>query len=226
MAVKIRDIPEDDRPRERLLRRGPEALSDRELLALVLRNGRRGENALDIAAGLLVEYGSLTRLASALPEELANYPGVGVAKAASLIAAFRLGRLADQPDDATVLRSAADVAAIAMRELQGARREKVIVLICDASNRLMRVVCISEGAVDSSLFPVREILNAVLRNDGRAFAISHNHPSGNPQPSRHDHSATTDLCAAAVAVGIRFLDHVIVGGSTWTSVKGEQQKRD
>lgn len=212
MTLRIKDVPEHERPRERLLARGVEALSERELLALVLRNGRRGESALDVAAALLAEFGSLEALGCALPEELARRPGVGPAKAAALVAALRLGRLAAGGGLPPVLRSAADVAAVAMRELAGARRERVIVLVCDAANRLRRVVSVGEGAVDRSLFPVREILNAVLRHDGRAFAVAHNHPSGDPTPSQADAKVTAELASAARAVGLRFLEHVIVAG--------------
>lgn len=217
MSLRIQDVPEHERPRERLLARGVEVLSERELLALVLRNGRQGESALDVAGALISEFGSLQALASALPEELARRPSVGPAKAAALVAAFRLGRLAASGEPPPVLRSAADVAAVAMRELAGARRERVIVLVCDAANRLRRVVAVGEGAVDRSLFPVREILNAVLRHDGRAFAVAHNHPAGNVTPTEADYRASVELEAAAGAVGIRLLDHVVVTATEWAT---------
>ncbi len=217
MPVRVQDIPAADRPRERLLRRGAEALSDRELLAIVLRNGRSGESALDLAAALIAEYGGLSGLAAARPEELARRPGVGAAKAAAIVAAFRLGRLASRPPDPVVLRSSEDVAAVAIRELAGTRRERVLVLVCDAANRPRQIVQVSEGAIDRSLLSVREVLNAVLRHDGRAFALAHNHPSGDPTPSDADRRATTDLAAGAKAVGLRFLDHVVVTEGDWSS---------
>ncbi len=217
MTLRIKDVPEHERPRERLLARGVEALSERELLALVLRNGRQGESALDVAAALLAEFGSLEALGCALPEELARRPGVGPAKAAALVAAFRLGRLAASGEPPPVLRSAADVAAVAMRELVGARRERVIVLVCDAANRLRRVVPVGEGAVDRSLFPVREILNAVLRHDGRAFAVAHNHPSGDPTPSEADRRGSAELETAARTAGLRVLDHLVIAAPEWRS---------
>lgn len=212
MATILADLPPRERPRERLLCSGPEALSDRELLALVLRHGRQGENALSLAASLLAEYGNLDALACARPEELATRSGVGVAKAAALVAAFQLGRRLGLDDMPLVLRSPNDVAEVARRELDGLRRERVLVLVCDAANRLRRTVIVSEGSIDRSLVPVREILNAVLRHDGRAFAIAHNHPSGNPEPSEADHRATAEVKDAAKVVGLRFLGHVVVGG--------------
>ncbi len=213
MATILADLPPHERPRERLLGSGPEALSDSELLALVLRHGRQGESAVSLAASLLAEYGNLDVLAGAHPEELATRSGVGVAKAAALAAAFQLGRRLGRDGVPLVLRSPHDVATVARRELAGLRRERVLVLICDAANRLRRTVIVSEGSIDRTLVPVREILNAVLRHDGRAFAIAHNHPSGNPEPSEADHRATTDLRDAAKLVGLRFLGHVVVAGS-------------
>lgn len=219
MTVLMAAVPPHERPRERLLARGADALTERELLALVLRNGTTGLSALDLAAELLAEYGTLHALAAARPEELAMRPGVGPAKAAALVAAFRLGRRANAGDDDPVaLRRPDDVARVAGRELDGARRERVLVLVCDAANRLRRTVLVSEGSVDRSLLPVREILNAVLRHDGRAFAVAHNHPDGDPEPSDADRRATEDVKAAARLAGLRFLGHVIVAGQAWSAV--------
>lgn len=219
MAVLMAAIPLHERPRERLLARGAEALTERELLALVLRNGTNGMSALDLAAGLLAYYGSLDALAQARPEELAMRPGVGHAKAAALVAALTLGRrLASAIDDRPVLRTPGDAAAIAVRELCGARRERVLVIVCDAGNRLRQTTFVSEGSVDRSLMPVREILNAVLRHDGRAFAIAHNHPGGTTDASDADQRATNDLKAAARVVGLRFLGHIVMSGMNWRTI--------
>ncbi len=215
-ARTIAKLPTSDRPRERLAAAGPEALSDIELLALVLRNGRIGASALDLAIEMLAEYGSLHAIAAARFEELTRSPGVGEAKAAALIAAFRLGRRAEQVDGSGQrLRGPEDVARIAGQELQGLRRERVIVLVCDGANRLKKVVRVSEGSIDRAMVPVREILNAVLVNDGRAFAVAHNHPSGHPEASPRDVEATSDLVKAAATTGVRFLGHVIVTRDRW-----------
>ncbi|KAA0233748.1 MAG: DNA repair protein RadC [Actinobacteria bacterium] len=208
-------LPEHDRPRERLLARGAGALSDQELLAIVLRSGTRGASATDMAASLLRDHGGLRGLATARPEELAAKAGVGLAKATALVAAFELGRRADQPDEGIVIRSADDVVTVARRELDDQRRERVLVLVCDSGNRLRRSVIVSEGSVDRSSVPVREVLNAVLRHDGRSFAIAHNHPGGDPTPSRADLLATESLRQAASVTGLRFLVHVVLGGSDW-----------
>jgi DNA repair protein RadC len=215
--VLMKTLPPRERPRERLLARGVEALGDRELIALVLRNGTSGRSALDIADQLLSEYGSVRALASARPEELASRRGVGPAKAAALVAAFHLSRQGGC-DVPVHLRSAADVAEAARPELEGARRERLVVLVCDAGNRLRRAVTISEGSLDRSPAHVREILNAVLRHDGRAFAIAHNHPSGTAAPSEADRRATESVRTAASATGLRFLGHVIVSDDAWREV--------
>ncbi|MEX0832678.1 MAG: DNA repair protein RadC [Actinomycetota bacterium] len=216
---QIASLPPTERPRERLAAHGPESLSDRELLALVLRNGREGTSALDLAAELLAECGSLQAIAAARLEELTRWPGVGEAKAAALVAAFRLGRRAEQVDGAgQKLRGPEDIARIAGQELQGLRRERVIVLVCDGGNRLRKVVRVSEGSIDRAMLPVREILNAVLVNDGRAFAVAHNHPSGHAEASPRDAQAASDLAKAATTTGVRFLGHIIVADGRWVSV--------
>jgi DNA repair protein RadC len=218
-SVLIRELPNSQRPRERLYALGVEALSDPELLALILRHGRPGESAMDLATRLLAEHGNLAVLAAARPEELARWPGIGQAKAAALVAAFRLGRrITTQETVPQALRGPADVASAARPLLADARRERVVVLVCDAANGVRQRVVVAEAAVDRTPVPVREILNAVLRHDGRAFAVAHNHPSGNREPSPADRQATADLAQAARTVGLRFLDHVVVAGEAWWSV--------
>lgn len=222
--ARIADLPVRERPRERLARLGAEALAERELLALVLGSGRQGESALDVAGALLAEFGGLGELARARPEELSRRGGIGAARAAALVAAFRLGRLAaDAPDEAPVLRRPEDAARVAMRELAGLRRERVIVLVCDSGNRLRRIVTVAEGSIDRAPFPVREILNAVLRHDGKAFVVAHNHPSGQGQPSSADEQATAALQSVARAGGLRLLDHLVVSDNGWVSATPDQR---
>lgn len=219
MTVLIAAMPPHERPRERLIAGGAEALSERELLALVLRNGTQGVSALDLASELLAEFGSLGALAVARPEELATRRGVGPAKAAAIVAAFQLSRRATHSgEDDVVLRSPDDVARAALPALAGLRRERVLVLICDAANRLRRTVVVAEGSIDRSLVPVREILNAVLRHDDRAFALVHNHPSGDPEPSDADRRSTADVAGGARTAGLRFLGHVVVADEDWRAV--------
>ena len=212
-----------DAPTDRLIRCGVDALAAEELIALVLQRGRRGQDGLEIARRLTRELGSISRLARAGPEELTALSGVSPQQAAALVSSFRLARLATSEPTPSRLTSAADVAAVAMREIGDATRERAIVLVCDAANHLRQVVPISEGSVDRVFLPVREILNAVLRHDGRAFALAHNHPSGDPTPGHEDIQATKRLRAAAGTVGVRFLEHIIVAGKEWRTIREDRR---
>lgn len=225
MSSSTADIPPHERPRGRLLALGPEALNERELIALVLGADVRGVDALDLAGALLGAQGGLRGIASAGPEEITTLTGLGVDQASALVAAFELGRRVGRPDERVILRSADDVAQIAQARLCGLRRERVIVLICDAAQGLRRVVTITEGSMDRSLFPVREILNAVLRHDGRAFALAHNHPSGDVEPSHADVRATREVREAAKINGLRFLGHVVVTADTWSQISWNERTR-
>jgi DNA repair protein RadC len=218
MTVRMLDLPEQERPRERLWRQGAATLSTVELLALVLRQGSTGQSAVGLAAALLAEHGSLAALASCAPEELAGRPGMGPAKAAALLAALRLGRCFDAGDAPVIVRRPGDLALLARQQLGGLRRERVLVVVLDPGHRVRRVVPVSEGSADHCLLPVREVLNAVLRNDGSAFALVHNHPSGDPTPSLADLRATERVAGAARIVDLRLVDHLVTTDRAWASV--------
>ncbi len=217
MSVPIALLPAAQRPRERLLLLGPHALSDGELLALLLGQGTRGLSALELAAQLLGEYGGLAELAAARPEELARRAGIGPAKAATVIAAFHLGTRSRTTGSVPQLSTPADIARVAVPLFAGARVERLLVLICDTQNRLRHRAFVAEGAIDHVAVPVREVLNTVLRHDGRAFAVIHNHPSGDPTPSTDDRRASTLLATAAATVGLRYLDHLVIAGESWST---------
>ena len=218
MTLPMASVPSRERPRERLLALGPDALTERELVALVIRSGAQGTGALDLAAELLAEHGSLLTLAASRPEELAAKSGIGITKAAAVVAAFELGRRVGGDETALVLRRPEDVAHVARAKLAGLRRERVLVIVCNSANRVVRAETVSEGSTDRSLVPVMEILNAVLRHDGRAFAVAHNHPGGNSEPSDADRRTTAELREAARVVGLRFLGHVVVTDCGWQPV--------
>lgn len=225
MALSIRDLSAGDRPRERLWAAGARALSEAELVALVIGSGRPGESALDLARSLLADLGGLRGVGSASPEELAGRPGLGPARVASLCAALELARRGGN-EPVAIIKRADDLAAIAMEELRDLRRERVIAIVLGPGNRLRRVVTVAEGSAVRSQLPVREILNAVLRNDGVAFGVAHNHPSGDPSPSRIDIEATERLGRAARSVDLRLLDHIIVAGNDWRSIPPSSDLRN
>ncbi len=215
----VRDVPLDDRPRERLARLGAEALSDRDLVAvLVGTGGSAGASAHALAERLLAEFGGMSTLARVEVADLCRVRGVGAAKAAALRAAFELARRVNARVDRPVLGSSSDIAAAARPWLDARSRERVVVLSCDKRLRLLGVDVVSEGAADSAPLPMRETLAAVLRRDGTAFAVAHNHPAGDPTPSAADVRCTHALTDAAATIGVRLLDHVILAGTQWRSV--------
>lgn len=215
----MRDIPQHDRPRERLLRHGPAALGDAELIAIHLGSGHAGASAIDVAHHLLTAVGGVRGLAAARPEELARIPGVGPAKATRLVAALALSaRVRDSADTRTArLVRSSDIAAEAGRVIGPARVEQVAVLIADHRLNLQRTEVLAIGSAGACPVPVREIVATTLRHDGATFAVAHNHPSGDPTPSAADRAATLSLQEAARATGLRFLDHVVVCGGDWRS---------
>jgi DNA repair protein RadC len=221
MEVRIEDLPEHDRPRERLWRVGPEALADRELVAILLRTGTRDRNALALAEALLAEAGGVEGLARTVPDELVRLAGIGAAKASSIAAALELARRIARyrRPAAEAVREPADLAALVVPELSRRTRERVLAVVLDRGHRPTRVVPISSGSVDRSLLPVREVLHAVLRCDGVAFALAHNHPAGDPSPSPEDLAATRRIQEAAPLVGLRLVDHLIVGDGSWLSLR-------
>ncbi|NKZ03836.1 JAB domain-containing protein [Actinomadura latina] len=216
--MRVKDLPESDRPRERLLRQGPRALSDRELLALVLGAGLPGCDAIEVAARLIDAQGCLTTLAGADASSLSRLPGIGPARAARVAAAFELARRVANGEERRRIRGSADLATVAAPFLRGLRHERVVVIACDAGGRVLRVLPLTEGATDRSLIPDRDVLSAVLSIGGSAFGVAHNHPSGRLDPSPTDRKATELLRDAAETVGLRFMDHMILTETAWSRI--------
>jgi DNA repair protein RadC len=217
--MRIADVPVTERPRERLSLHGPTALADRELLAMVLgTGGSPGTGAHDLAERLLARFGSIAALARARPADLLSVAGIGSAKSAAIAAAFELARRAGRPAAAVPIRTRRDVVSVTAPMLRGRDRERLVLVVCDQAHRVVSCEVVSEGAADRALLPVREVVVAVLRRDGKAFALAHNHPGGDPAASPADFAATARIEAAAAAVGLRFLDHVVVTDTGWRSV--------
>jgi DNA repair protein RadC len=223
MCVRIADLETSQRPRERLAVRGAEALADRELLAILLgTGGTLGVGAHTLAERVLARFGSVAAVARASLSDLISVSGVGTAKASTIVAALELARRAERPEPTPRIQSTAGIAKLVAPYFAGRTRERLVVVVCDQANRVRGCDIISEGAVDSAPAPIREILTAVLRRDGKAFALAHNHPSGDPTPSSADITATHRLRASAEALGLRLVDHIVVGGRDWRRVAESQ----
>lgn len=213
-SLLIADLPGHERPRERLLHQGSDALSETELLAILLRTGRRGVSVLDVARHLLREFdGSLNRLATASVSELRRVPGIGPAKAIEIHAAFALARrLAASAEQC--LRSLTEPASVhdLFRErFRTATQEEFYVLLLDAKNQLLRSERITLGLVDRTQIHPREVFRSAIRENCSRVILVHNHPSGDPTPSAQDIAANRQLTEAGKIVGIEVLDHVVIG---------------
>jgi len=208
-----------ERPRERLAREGPESLALVELLALLLRTGTRGGGSLALAESLLARFGTLDALARAGGAELESVPGVGPAKIASLRAAFELGaRLARTPlVPGEKLSSPEQVAAHFAARMRRYRQEVFVVLLLDSRHRLIGEVEVSRGSLNQSLVHPREVFAPALRESAAAILVLHNHPSGDPEPSREDYDVTSRLVRAGEILGIRVVDHLVIGAEAFTS---------
>ena len=211
--------PRGERPLERLYRLGPDALALAELLALLFRTGTRGSSSLDLAIRLLERFRSVQGLASAGDAELRAVSGMGPAKIAGLRAAFELGsRLARTPlRRGEKLQSPEQVYACFGPRLRGARQEVFYVLLLDSRSRLIGEVEVSRGSLNQSLVHPREVFAPALREHAAAILVLHNHPSGDPNPSREDHEVTRRLVRAGEILGVRLVDHVVVGAQGYRS---------
>ena len=211
-------LPAHDRPRERLLREGPNALSDAELVAILLGTGGPGRNVVALAQDVLARCGGVAGLARWGVPELARLDAVGPAKASRLVAALALAGRLGSPDEHPRLTDSGAIAAVAQARLNGGRVERLLVLVADSGLRLRHLEEVAKGGASGCGLPVREVLSAVLRHDGVAFALAHNHPGGDPIPTDADRAATLRVSDAAASVGLRLLDHVVVTDASWRSV--------
>lgn len=210
--AKIPDLPEKERPRERLARLGASALNDAELLAIFLRVGVQGSSAIELGRKLIKKYGSLGALGGLSVEELAREHGLGPAKAAQLIAAFELGiRCASEKMTRQPMNSAAFIYETMAPRLAHEREEHVIVLLLDVKLHVTRTLEVAKGKANSVAISPRDVMHHILVNRAPSFVLIHNHPSGDPLPSSNDDLLTTQIKKAADLMGIRFVDHLIIG---------------
>ena len=213
--AKIPDLPQDERPRERLARLGAGALSDAELLAIFLRVGVQGCSAIEIGRKLLDKYGNLSELGGLSVKELAQEHGLGPAKAAQLLAAFELGiRCAEQQMVRQPMTSAQSIYDAMAPRLAHERSEHVVIILLDTKLRAIRTIDVSKGNADTALCAPRDVLHHVIINQATAFILVHNHPSGEPVPSQADIALTRRISEAAKLMDLRMVDHVIIGKSS------------
>lgn len=215
----IRLWPTLERPRERLLQEGPEALSDAQLLAILLRVGRQESSAVEVAMELLNRLEGLQGLSNRGLDELCSVPGIGLAKAAQLKAAVELGKrvLSAPLSTGTRIDSSQDLFRHYYPLLRDLRHEVFKAILLDAKHAILRDVTVSEGSLTLSIVHPREVFNLAVRESAAAIIFLHNHPSGDPQPSPEDRALTARLVSAGEVLGIQVLDHVILGDGRYIS---------
>jgi DNA repair protein RadC len=213
-TLKIQELREDERPREKLAAHGASALSEPELIAILLRVGTMGANAIDVARNLLTEFGSIAGLARASVPELSRIRGVGKTKAIQLAAAFELGnRLAKQTQARERIQTPEEVWNLLGGEMSQLSRESLRAILLDTKLRLIRVEEISLGSLNESTAHPREIFRPALLYSAYGVIIVHNHPSGDPAPSEADRRLTQRLRGASELLNIALFDHVILGNA-------------
>jgi len=222
--MNLRDLPAGELPRERLIARGAEALSDAELLAILLRTGRAGENVLELARGIVARFREtgLHEILAMPCAEFARIPGIGTAKAATVLAALELGRRAQQTAKSRPrIREASDVAELLRPRFRVEKREHFLVLPLSAKNEVLMVADVSVGTLTNALVHPREVFEPPIRCGAAHIILAHNHPSGDPAPSAEDHRLTRVLKDAGALLGIPVTDHVIIGGDGFFSFAEE-----
>ena len=217
----IREWRMDERPRERLLNFGAAAVSDSELLAILIGTGSHGQSALDIAKNMLDTFTSIMNLGSRSIPELCAIKGMGMAKAIGIAAAFELSRRYQQDifNPSQILQSPDDVARYFIPRMRGARTESFFIALLNTSNIVFSTKKISEGSLNSSIVHPREVFRAAIIESAASIIALHNHPSGNTEPSREDISLTEQLRQVGTLMHIPLLDHIIIAGDTYTSLR-------
>jgi DNA repair protein RadC len=218
---RIRELPTSERPRERLRDHGAAALTNAELLAIILRSGPAKQNVLNLASSLLARHGGLGGLARLTFADLTREKGIGEAKAAEILATFQLAlRLnALQPEERPYVRSPADVHNLLGAEMALLDQEHLRVLLINTRNQLMGVTEVYKGNVSSSLVRTAEVFREAMRQNAPSIIVVHNHPSGDPAPSPDDAALTKNLVQAGAILQIDVLDHIVIGDRRFASLK-------
>ncbi len=215
--MKIKDLPKQNRPRERFLKHGPETLSDAELFAIFLRTGTINENVIDMSNRLIAEYG-LDKLFDCSLKELQKIKGIGPSKAMQILSMAELGKRYNQAKNPVKkITCAKDVFNYFQERLRNKKEEHFYVLMLNTQNIITGEELISKGILDASIIHPREIFKPAIKNSASKIILVHNHPSGDPSPSQEDKETTRRLIKAGEELGIKILDHVIIGNGKWES---------
>lgn len=221
-GYRITDLAVNERPRERLAEVGPGSLSNAELLAILLRVGVQGENAVQLGQRLLQDFGGLTGLHQAAFVEVCKQHGIGAAKAAQIKAAIELGRrmAAQSLEDRPAIHSPKDAADLVQYEMSALPQEHLWIILTDTRNRVLRIEKMYKGSLNSSTVRVGELFRAAIQHNAASILIVHNHPSGDPAPSPEDVSLTRAVVEAGKLLDISVLDHLVIGsGGRFVSLK-------
>ena len=218
--MKVKDIPLDDRPREKLLLRGAQNITDAELLAILLRTGTKGISVIEVAQKLIGKYSNLAQLALQSAESLQKNLGIGKDKAATLVAAFEISRRVESQSkwfSNKSITSPIDVAEMFIPILRDEVKEKFIVISLNSANKIIRYNVISVGNLTGSIVHPREVFKIAIENNSANIILMHNHPSGNTEPSKDDIHITKKLVDAGKLLDIVVFDHIIIGNDNYYS---------
>lgn len=223
----IKQWPESDRPREKLVKNGASSLSDSELVAILIGSGSGSKNALDLAREILVKFDGLSGLEIASVEEIRKTRGIGEVKAITIKAGLEMGRrfaASSSGQMASVpIRVSEDAARIYMPQMKNMRKETFRVALLNTKNRITKTVTISEGGLASAVVEPREVFNPAIRESASGVILLHNHPSGDPSPSDDDINLTRRLSAAGKLMNIKILDHIIIGDGRYYSFADNEE---
>ncbi|MBW4827277.1 MAG: DNA repair protein RadC [Clostridiaceae bacterium] len=218
----IKDMPLNERPREKLYKYGAKSLSNAELIAVIIRTGSRNDTAIELAQRLIsIDKRGIGFLSDASFEELTSVKGIGKCKAAQIISAIELGkRIAAQGGEEKIkVTSPVDIVGLIMEEMRYLKKEHFRIAILDTKNHIITIEEISIGNLNSSIVHPREVFNIAIKRTANSIILIHNHPSGDPTPSREDINITNRLIEAGDIIGIKVLDHIIVGDKKYLSFR-------
>jgi len=220
-GYRIMDLAETERPRERLFRLGPQALNTAELLAILLRVGVRGENAVQVGQRLMQKFGGLRGLHQPSIDEVAAQYGLGEAKASTIKAAIELGRrlALEAPEERPAIHSPADAAALVEYEMSALPQEHLRVILLNTRNQVLDIVEIYHGSLNASMVRISEVFKPAVHRNAASVIVVHNHPSGDPTPSTEDSVVSRAMIEAGKLLDIEVLDHIVIGHGRFVSMK-------